>query len=74
MAREVTHEEDGPYLIDEDELEEQDGAAYVCQCGLSSTKPYCDGAHEACAEEAADVVYTYDGDAADGERSVVADD
>ncbi len=68
MARDVTHEADGPYVIDEDEFEEQGGTVYICECGLSDTKPFCDGSHTAVADEDDGVVYRYD---EDGERTVV---
>ncbi|OYR74021.1 hypothetical protein DJ71_19475, partial [Halorubrum sp. E3] len=44
MAREVTHEERGPAVLDDDDKGD-DGLIYVCQCGLSDTKPLCDGSH-----------------------------
>lgn len=71
MAREVIHDEDGPYIIDEDEFEEQGGTVAICQCGLSSNKPYCDGSHQSCTGEQEGVVYEYD---SDGERHVADDD
>ncbi len=71
MARKVIQEEQGPYAIDEDELEAQGGGIYICQCGLSDNKPYCDGSHNATADEEDGVVYEYD---SDGERHVVSDD
>ena len=71
MARKVIQEKQGPYAIDEDELEEQGGGIYICQCGLSDNKPYCDGSHNATADEEEGVVYEYD---SDGERHVVRDD
>ena len=39
MARKVTAEANGPYAINEEELEEQGGGIYICQCGLSDNKP-----------------------------------
>ena len=71
MARKVIQEEQGPYAIDEDELDAQGGGIYICQCGLSDNKPYCDGSHNATADEEDGVVYEYD---SDGERHVVSDD
>ncbi len=38
MAREVTHDEQGPYVVGEDELDEQGGTVAFCQCGLSATE------------------------------------
>lgn len=61
MAREVTHDAEGPVQIDEADLNEQGGTAYICQCGLSDDKPYCDGSHNDVADEAEGTVYKYDG-------------
>ena len=42
MARLVKHDETGPYEIPEGtEL-----PAWICGCGLSKNKPYCDGTHK----------------------------
>ena len=45
MTRKITHDAEGPYVIDEDELEDQGGTVAVCQCGLSGEYPFCDGTH-----------------------------
>ncbi len=74
MARKVTQTETGPYIVDEDELEEQGGTVAFCQCGLSNNKPFCDGSHQATADEDDGVVYAYENDDSDGERTVVAED
>jgi CDGSH-type Zn-finger protein len=71
MARDITHEANGPYIIDEEEYEEAGGPAAICQCGLSANKPYCDGSHQATGDEEDGVVYRYEGDDDGGERSVV---
>lgn len=74
MARKVTHDEQGPYVVGEDELEEQGGTVAFCQCGLSANKPHCDGSHQVTADEDDGVVYTYENDDDEGERTVVSDD
>lgn len=62
MTREVTHEANGPVAVDEDDLEEQGGTAHICQCGLSSNKPYCDGSHTQTVDEEEETLYKYDGE------------
>jgi CDGSH iron-sulfur domain-containing protein 3 len=55
MARLVRHEEMGPYEIPEGtEL-----PVWVCGCGLSKNKPYCDGSHQKCRDEMKGEVYSY---------------
>jgi CDGSH-type Zn-finger protein len=57
MARLVKHEETGPYEIPEGtEL-----PTYICGCGLSKNKPYCDGTHKKTRDEG-NQLFTYDGD------------
>ena len=50
-----------------------DDLIYVCQCGLSDSKPLCDGSHNATADEEDGVVYKYANDDADGERREVGE-
>ena len=69
MPREVVHEADGPYFIDEAEFEAQDRDIAICRCGLSAEFPHCDGSHRAAEDEEEGVVYRYE----DGERRVVRD-
>jgi len=70
MARDVTHEEHGPYMIDGEEFEEQGGTVAICRCGLSANQPYCDGSHAATGDEEDGVVYKYENDDDEGERTV----
>ncbi|QKG93981.1 CDGSH iron-sulfur domain-containing protein [Halorubrum salinarum] len=70
MAREVTHEERGPEILDDDDKGD-DGLIYVCRCGLSDSKSLCDGSHMATADEEDGVVYKYANDDSDGERRAI---
>lgn len=74
MTREITTDADEPLLIDEDDVDEQGGTVAVCQCGLSSNKPYCDGSHAATADEESGTVYKYENDDDEGERTVVSEE
>jgi CDGSH-type Zn-finger protein len=50
----ITPQENGPYhvkgdfrlvLSDGTELDVEGGETWLCRCGLSSTKPFCDSTH-----------------------------
>jgi CDGSH-type Zn-finger protein len=57
MARLVEHKETGPYEVPEGtEL-----PAWICGCGLSKNKPFCDGTHKKTRDEGG-AIYVYDGD------------
>jgi CDGSH-type Zn-finger protein len=70
MAREVRHDANGPDVLDEDDLGD-DGKIFVCRCGLSDTKPLCDGSHKATADEEEGVLYKYENDDDEEERHVI---
>src|SRR5712691_11203727 len=56
MARLVKHERNLPYEIPEGtEL-----PIFICGCGLSKNKPFCDGSHRKTQDEAASDLYAYD--------------
>ncbi len=71
MVREVTHDAKGPAPITDADLAERDGTAFVCQCGLSDDKPYCDGSHNNVGDEEEGVLYKYEGDDDEQPRHVV---
>ena len=58
MPRLVQHNAKGPV-----EIKSKDGQSFwICQCGLSRNQPYCDGSHNATADEDEDEnkIYEYD--------------
>lgn len=70
MTREITHEEKGPTRLDGDDLGD-DGAVFICRCGLSSEKPLCDGSHKATADEESGLRYKYEDDDNEKPRHVI---
>jgi CDGSH-type Zn-finger protein len=70
MAREVRHDANGPDVLDEDDLGD-DGKVFVCRCGLSDTKPLCDGSHNGTTDEEEDTLYKYENDDDENERHVI---
>ncbi|MBI4363141.1 MAG: CDGSH iron-sulfur domain-containing protein [Euryarchaeota archaeon] len=57
MTRILTNEQTGPYAVKEGKF-----PLYICACGLSKNKPYCDGSHKKTRDEQPGVVYKYEGD------------
>ena len=56
MARLIRHDLNHPYEIPEGtEL-----PLYICGCGLSKNKPFCDGSHKKTRDEEAADTYIYD--------------
>lgn len=56
MARLVKHEQNGPYEI----AEGAELPLYICACGLSKNKPFCDGSHRKTRDEPAGELFVYD--------------
>ena len=54
MARTVIHEENGPV-----EVKVGTESKWICQCGLSKNKPFCDGAHNQTVNEEKGKLYKY---------------
>lgn len=56
MARLIKHEEHGPFEI----AEGTELPVWICACGLSKNKPYCDGSHKKTRDEGPNEVFGYD--------------
>lgn len=57
MARLVKHEDKGPTPI-----EVGGEKKWVCMCGLTKNKPFCDGSHKQCQDEEEGKTYKYNED------------
>lgn len=55
MARLVKHEAKQPQEVE---------SKWICMCGLSANKPFCDGSHKKTADEEDGKLYSYE----EGER------
>lgn len=56
MARLVKHDRNHPY-----EVKTKSGdVVYICACGLSKNKPFCDGSHKRTQDEDLNKIYVYD--------------
>ncbi|MGH7906700.1 MAG: CDGSH iron-sulfur domain-containing protein [Candidatus Binataceae bacterium] len=56
MARLIRHDRNGPYEIPAN----SELPAYICGCGLSKNKPFCDGSHKKTRDENSGETYLYD--------------
>lgn len=55
MARLVKHDAQDPV-----EVKVGNESKWICQCGLSHNKPYCDGTHKITRDEEEGKIYVYD--------------
>ena len=53
MARMIRHEKNSPYEV----AEGTELPLYICACGLSKNKPFCDGSHKKTRDENPTDVY-----------------
>jgi CDGSH-type Zn-finger protein len=55
MARIVVHKEKGPK-----EIKAGGESMWICMCGLSKNKPFCDGSHKMTLDEEEGKIYKYE--------------
>jgi CDGSH-type Zn-finger protein len=55
VARLVKHDRSEPYKV-----EKGGETIWICGCGLSKNKPFCDGSHKKTRDEEPGAVYLYD--------------
>ena len=56
MVRYIIHEEKGPFKIPA-----SGEPTFICMCGLSENKPYCDDSHMKTLDEEGEITYIYEG-------------
>ena len=67
MARLIRSEAQGPAPVHKAEMEKD--TVWICMCGLSKNKPYCDGSHKATRDEEEGKLYRYADDGSRNEAS-----
>lgn len=57
MARLIRHDAKEPK-----EVKVSEKSVWICMCGLSNNKPFCDGSHKKTKDEKEGKIYVYDED------------
>lgn len=57
MTRILKVDKAGPFRVKTEDLE--NGEAWICGCGLSANKPFCDSSHKTARTETAGTIYYY---------------